>query len=72
MKIIPTGSIVVTSGGQFLSLRRGVEVDVPDDLAQRLIDGGNATEVEAAPVKAPEGKTKKGKKIDAAPENKAD
>lgn len=51
MKIIPKGSIVVTEGGQFLALRRGVETEVHDDLGARLITGGNAVAVK--PAKAP-------------------
>lgn len=79
MRIIPNGSIVVTGGDQFISLRGGDEVEVADDVAARLIDGGHAVAVDA-PVETPvvsdpepaPSKPAKRKRLDAAPENKAD
>jgi hypothetical protein len=66
MKIVPSTSAVVTTEAGFVSVIAGEEVDLPDAVAQRLVDAGLAVEVEVEkPKSAP-----RGKKVDGAPENK--
>lgn len=66
MKVIPTSSAVVQAGGQFTALTPGVEVELADDLAQQLIDGGHAKAADKPKLKP----QPVSKRLPGAPENK--
>lgn len=51
MRVIPKMPAVTFIDGQYVPLQPGSEIDIPEELAQRLIDAGTVSPVESA--KAP-------------------
>jgi hypothetical protein len=74
MRITSKVSAVISDAG-FLSLTPGETIDLPDEIGQRLIDGGLADIASLTPdetIDLPDAtKRRAAKKITAAPENKA-
>ena len=67
MRVNPLTSAVIMPGA--VSLIRGNQLDLPDDVAERLIAGGIVEPV--GPTEPEAKKAPRTKKVSAAPENKA-